>query len=80
MLSMAFLNGGPASLIWGTLLVAIGSAAIATSLGEMASMDPAVGAQYRWSARFAKSNAEFWGLMQGICFLTYSSERHYPRD
>lgn len=28
-------------------------------------MDPTVGAQYRWSARFAPRWPEFWGLMQG---------------
>lgn len=27
--------------------------------------DPVVGAQYRWSAAFAPSNPEFWGLFQG---------------
>lgn len=28
--------------------------------------DPTVGAQYRWSARFAQRWPEFWGLMQGM--------------
>lgn len=28
-------------------------------------MDPHVGAQYRWSAAFSTSHAEFWGLLQG---------------
>ncbi|KAF2252416.1 amino acid transporter, partial [Trematosphaeria pertusa] len=59
-------NGGPASLVYGSILAGIGSTAIATSLGEMASIDPTVGAQYRWSARFAQRWPEFWGLMQGI--------------
>lgn len=31
-------NGGPASLVYGSILAGIGSTAIATSLGEMASM------------------------------------------
>ncbi|KAF2185564.1 amino acid transporter [Zopfia rhizophila CBS 207.26] len=61
----ALFNGGPASLVYGCILAGIGSTAIATSLGEMASMDPTVGAQYRWSARFAQKWPEFWGLMQG---------------
>lgn len=65
MLSFMFFNGGPASVVWGCLVAAIGHIATAASLGEMASMDPTVGAQYRWSARFARSHAEFWGLIQG---------------
>jgi choline transport protein len=35
------------------------------SLAEMASMDPTVGAQYRWSAAFAPKWNRFFGLMQG---------------
>src|SRR5215469_9979580 len=27
--------------------------------------DPAVGAQYRWAARFAPAAPRFWGLIQG---------------
>jgi amino acid transporter len=61
----ALFNGGPASLVYGCILAGIGSTLIATCLGEMASMDPTVGAQYRWSARFAQKWPEFWGLMQG---------------
>jgi amino acid permease len=34
----ALLNGGPASLVYGAILAGFGSTAIATSLGEMASM------------------------------------------
>jgi amino acid transporter len=65
MLALAFMNGGPASLVWGSVLGGIGHLFIAMSLGEMASMDPTVGAQYRWSARFARKWPAFWGLMQG---------------
>ncbi|PVH99996.1 amino acid transporter [Periconia macrospinosa] len=64
-LQYVLFNGGPASLVYGSILAGIGSTAIATSLGEMASIDPTVGAQYRWSARFAQGRPEFWGLMQG---------------
>lgn len=39
------LNGGPTSLVWGMLLSWIGTTAVAASLGEMASMNPTVGAQ-----------------------------------
>ena len=31
--------------------------------------DPTVGAQYRWSARFAQSLPEFWGFVQGKIVL-----------
>ena len=40
------LNGGPTSLVWGMLLSWTGTMALAASLGEMASMNPTVGAQY----------------------------------
>ncbi|KAH6677107.1 amino acid/polyamine transporter I [Halenospora varia] len=61
----SLLNGGPASLVYGSILAGVGSTAIATSLAEMASLDPVVGAQYRWSAAFAPFNPKFWGLFQG---------------
>lgn len=64
-LYIIFANGGPSVLVYGTILSIVGHTAIAMSLGEMASMDPTVGAQYRWSAKFAKRWPEFWGLMQG---------------
>jgi choline transport protein len=34
----SLLNGGPISLVWGMLIVGIGSTALAASLGEMASV------------------------------------------
>ena len=37
-ISSAFLNGGPTTLIWGTILAGVGTLAIAASLGELASM------------------------------------------
>ncbi|PVH88992.1 amino acid transporter [Cadophora sp. DSE1049] len=61
----SLLNGGPASLVYGSIVAGIGSTAIAMSLAEMASLDPVVGAQYRWSAAFAPFNPRFWGLFQG---------------
>jgi hypothetical protein len=36
--SAAFLNGGPTTLVWGTILAGVGTLAIAASLGELASM------------------------------------------
>jgi len=62
---LAWLNGGPAALVWGSMIAGVGSTLVATALGEMASMDPTVGAQYRWSARFAPFAPEFWGFIQG---------------
>ncbi|KAF2750888.1 amino acid transporter [Sporormia fimetaria CBS 119925] len=64
-LSMAFFNGGPAVLIYGTIISTLGHFCVAMSFAEMASMDPTIGAQYRWSARFAQRWPEFWGLLQG---------------
>ncbi|KAL8706333.1 MAG: hypothetical protein Q9225_007967 [Loekoesia sp. 1 TL-2023] len=64
-IQFSLLNGGPASLVYGSLLVGCGSCLIALSLAEMASVDPVVGAQYRWSAQFAPMWPRFWGLFQG---------------
>ncbi|KAH7125504.1 amino acid/polyamine transporter I [Dendryphion nanum] len=61
----AWYNGGPASIVYGAIIAGIGSTLVASALGEMASMDPTVGAQYRWSARFAQRAPEFWGFIQG---------------
>ena len=61
----SLLNGGPASLVYGSLFAGLGSNAIAASLAEMASIDPVVGARYRWSAAFAPGAPAFWGLFQG---------------
>jgi choline transport protein len=58
-------NGGPASIVYGSIFAGIGTTLIALSLAEMASMDPTVGAQYRWTAAFAPKWNRFFGLMQG---------------
>jgi len=58
-------NGGPAAMFYGSMFAGIGTTTVAISLAEMASIDPTVGAQYRWSAKFAPRWNEFWGLMQG---------------
>lgn len=65
-----FLNGGPETLINGCILSEFGSIMVALSLGEMTSMHPNIGAQYRWSAIFAQSHNKFWGLMQGWITLS----------
>lgn len=77
----ALSNGGPASIVYGSIFSGIGTTLVALSLAEMASMcvpsvrkkivrliklrDPTVGAQYRWSATFAPKWNKFFGLMQG---------------
>ncbi|KAF2001658.1 amino acid transporter, partial [Amniculicola lignicola CBS 123094] len=66
----AWANGGPAALVYGPIVAGFGSTAVAMSLAEMASMDPTVGAQYRWSARFAPRYPEFWGFMQGTLIVS----------
>ncbi|KAK5127957.1 hypothetical protein LTR85_005074 [Meristemomyces frigidus] len=61
------LNGGPSTLVYGCILSTFGSAAMAATLGEMASMKPCVGAQYRWTAMLAPrgTNPRFLGYLQG---------------
>ncbi|KAF2849473.1 amino acid transporter [Plenodomus tracheiphilus IPT5] len=62
---IALLNGGPASMFYGAFLAGLGACAIGFSLAELASIDPTVGAQYRWSANLAPAAPRFWGLLQG---------------
>lgn len=61
------LNGGPSTLLYGSILSAFGSTAMAATLGELASIKPCVGAQYRWTAMLAPrgTNPRFWGYLQG---------------
>ena len=61
------LNGGPSTLVYGCILSVFGSASMAASLGELASLKPVVGAQYRWSAMLAPpgTNSRFVGYIQG---------------
>ncbi|KAK1622153.1 amino acid/polyamine transporter I [Colletotrichum phormii] len=61
----ALANGGPASMFYGSILAGFGACAVGFSLAELASIDPTVGAQYRWSANLAPSANRFWGLLQG---------------
>ncbi|KAL3291550.1 amino acid transporter [Colletotrichum asianum] len=61
----ALANGGPASMFYGSILAGFGACAIGFSLAELASIDPTVGAQYRWSANLAPGANRFWGLLQG---------------
>ncbi|KAK3686558.1 hypothetical protein LTR37_019697 [Vermiconidia calcicola] len=66
--SAGLLNGGPTSLVYGTLICWSGNLAVAASMAEMASINPTVGAQYRWAALYAPKGCgppAFWGLIQG---------------
>ncbi|KAF2822395.1 hypothetical protein CC86DRAFT_257481, partial [Ophiobolus disseminans] len=65
MFQLSLVNGGPASITYGSIFAGFGTTLVAMSLAEMASMDPTVGAQYRWSAAFAPKWNRFFGLMQG---------------
>jgi choline transport protein len=65
MFQLSLSNGGPASITYGSIFAGIGTTLVAMSLAEMASMDPTVGAQYRWSAAFAPRWNRFFGLMHG---------------
>ncbi|KAF6794992.1 LPXTG-domain-containing protein, partial [Colletotrichum musicola] len=49
----------------GSILAGLGACAVGLSLAELASIDPTVGAQFRWSANLAPAANRFWGLMQG---------------
>jgi len=63
----ALFNGGPSTLVYGSILSGVASASMAATLGEMASILPAVGAQYQWTALLApsRSNKLFLGYIQG---------------
>ncbi|CAD6574116.1 MAG: hypothetical protein ASARMPREDX12_006387 [Alectoria sarmentosa] len=49
----ATLNGGPAGLIYGFIIVWAGTAAVFASLSELASMAPTAGGQYHWVSMLA---------------------------
>lgn len=54
--------------MYGSIIAWIGSLSLAASLAEMASINPTVGAQYRWTSMFAPrglGRPAFWGLLQG---------------
>jgi choline transport protein len=43
----SLLNGGPAGVFWGYILIWIGSISIYTVLSELSSMAPTAGGQYQ---------------------------------
>ncbi|KIW12030.1 hypothetical protein PV08_09304 [Exophiala spinifera] len=79
----AYLNGGPASVVYGFIVSVFGTLAITTSMAEMASISPIAGAQYHWTAEHAPvrwraiiSYIQGWVTITGwvagvasVCFL-----------
>ncbi|KAI9373493.1 amino acid/polyamine transporter I [Aspergillus egyptiacus] len=69
-------NGGPAAIVYGSIVSLVGNLAIAMSLAELASIHPTAGAQYHWSYVFSWSAlvciAPFFigSQIQGMIVLT----------
>ncbi|KAA8612366.1 GABA permease [Pyrenophora tritici-repentis] len=62
----SLLNGGPAGVFWGYLLIWIGSISVYTVLSELASMAPTAGGQYHWVAMLAPpSSRKFLSYITG---------------
>ncbi|KAL6161231.1 hypothetical protein ACJQWK_08203 [Exserohilum turcicum] len=62
----SLLNGGPAGVFWGYLLIWIGSISIYTVLSELSSMAPTAGGQYHWVAMLApRSYSKFLSFITG---------------
>ncbi|PLB54842.1 amino acid transporter [Aspergillus steynii IBT 23096] len=52
-LNVGLMNGGPAGLVWGFIIVTAGFSLVFASISEMASMAPTSGGQYHWVSEFA---------------------------
>lgn len=69
--TQGFSNGGTAGLIYGFILVWIGTICLFTTLGELASMAPTAGGQYYWVALLApKSSRRFLSYVTGWLTVT----------
>ncbi|KAI1391129.1 putative GABA permease [Hypoxylon trugodes] len=55
--TQSLLNGGPAGVIWGYLIVWVGTLSTFTVLSELASMAPTAGGQYHWVAMLAPDSS-----------------------
>ncbi|PYH87820.1 GABA permease [Aspergillus ellipticus CBS 707.79] len=64
-LSAGLYNGGPAAIVYGVILSAVGNMAIAASLAELASIHPTAGAQYHWTYMLAPRYRRFISFFQG---------------
>ncbi|KAI1409796.1 putative GABA permease [Hypoxylon sp. FL1857] len=64
--TQSLLNGGPAGVIWGYLIVWIGTLSTFAVLSELASMAPTAGGQYHWVAMLAPdSSRQFLSYITG---------------
>ncbi|KAJ2992806.1 hypothetical protein NUW58_g2040 [Xylaria curta] len=64
--TQSLLNGGPAGVIWGYLIVWIGTISTFAVLSELASMAPTAGGQYHWVAMLApQSSRKFLSFITG---------------
>ncbi|KAI1147696.1 putative GABA permease [Nemania diffusa] len=69
--TQSLLNGGPAGVIWGYIIVWIGTLSTFAVLSELASMAPTSGGQYHWVAILAPdSSRQFLSYITG--WLTLS--------
>lgn len=66
-----FQNGGPAGVVYGFILVWMGTLSVFTALSELVSMAPTAGGQYHWVSMLAPGSWEkFLGYITG--WLTVS--------
>ncbi|GAW21671.1 hypothetical protein ANO14919_111940 [Xylariales sp. No.14919] len=64
--TQSLLNGGPAGVIWGYIIVWIGTISTFAVLSELASMAPTAGGQYHWVAMLAStSSGRFLSFITG---------------
>ncbi|KAI1457798.1 putative GABA permease [Annulohypoxylon moriforme] len=69
--TQSLVNGGPAGVIWGYLIVWIGTLSSFTVLSELASMAPTAGGQYHWVAMLAPDRwRRFLSYITGWITLT----------
>ncbi|PWY86752.1 amino acid transporter [Aspergillus heteromorphus CBS 117.55] len=64
-LAAGLYNGGPAVIVYGIIVSALGNLAIAASLAELASIHPTAGAQYHWTYMLAPRYRRFLSFFQG---------------
>ncbi|KAI0120315.1 amino acid/polyamine transporter I [Hypoxylon sp. NC0597] len=55
--TQSLLNGGPAGVIWGFIIVWVGTLSTFAVLSELASMAPTAGGQYHWVAMLAPDSS-----------------------
>jgi amino acid permease (GABA permease) len=58
-------TGGPATMIWGWLLVGVFVVLVGLGMAEVCSSYPTAGGLYYWSAKLAKKNGALWSWYTG---------------